>query len=337
MPYLEIALESVTMPADGGCWGCEMFLERGDAAVYDLRDRKLFCGSCADRLRSCAREYLVTYERDGRARYPADDSVNLEVPWAERQEAKHERASWDPYQRTWWVPRYWDLRPFERWLPQTRRVGACSACASAIMLLESCLHIEPDGYRVSLCAACGYARLVERLRTRAEAGGSWDADDVHYYVEASYEYFVDLAPCSGYESVDEVLSRPEWRHWGGFAGDAVVRQIVRGLSSLRKARENVPRANHLVAESLEVLVEYDTFQDSGTRKEAVAMLREASDLRGGSADRKRWAFHHLYDLTYAADEWLTRGLHWSEAEFVPRFGRSESDFRFVAGKPREVH
>lgn len=43
--------------------------------------------------------------------------VDLEVPFAEKDEAKSLGARWDPACKTWYVPAGLDSRPFQRWLP----------------------------------------------------------------------------------------------------------------------------------------------------------------------------------------------------------------------------
>ena len=43
--------------------------------------------------------------------------IDLEVPYAEKDEAKSMGAYWDPARKTWYVPPGWDPRVFARWLP----------------------------------------------------------------------------------------------------------------------------------------------------------------------------------------------------------------------------
>lgn len=42
----------------------------------------------------------------------------LEVPYAEKDEAKLLGARWDPQQKKWYVPREIELTEFGRWLPE---------------------------------------------------------------------------------------------------------------------------------------------------------------------------------------------------------------------------
>src|SRR5690348_8144234 len=47
--------------------------------------------------------------------------VDLQVPFAEKDDAKRLGARWDGRQSTWYVPDGIDSTPFKRWLPESRR------------------------------------------------------------------------------------------------------------------------------------------------------------------------------------------------------------------------
>lgn len=49
--------------------------------------------------------------------------VDLEVPFAEKDEAKSLGARWDPARKTWYVPAGLDRHPFQRWLPSGNAEG----------------------------------------------------------------------------------------------------------------------------------------------------------------------------------------------------------------------
>ena len=53
--------------------------------------------------------------------------TNLQVPFAEKDQAKALGARWDATKRLWYVQNVSDLAPFARWLPQ----GADGSTASA--------------------------------------------------------------------------------------------------------------------------------------------------------------------------------------------------------------
>ena len=47
-----------------------------------------------------------------------EDKVILDVPYLEKDKAKELGAWWDPYQRTWYVPKGKDPKPFAKWFPK---------------------------------------------------------------------------------------------------------------------------------------------------------------------------------------------------------------------------
>ena len=51
------------------------------------------------------------------------ERVDLEVPFAEKDEAKSLGARWDPANRTWYVPAGLDPAAFRRWLPGATEEG----------------------------------------------------------------------------------------------------------------------------------------------------------------------------------------------------------------------
>lgn len=46
--------------------------------------------------------------------------VDLQVPFAEKDDAKRLGARWDGRQRTWYVPEGTDPTPFRKWLPESQ-------------------------------------------------------------------------------------------------------------------------------------------------------------------------------------------------------------------------
>ncbi|WP_217806551.1 DUF5710 domain-containing protein, partial [Chromobacterium violaceum] len=63
----------------------------------------------------------------------------LEVPYAEKDEAKALGARWDQSQKKWYAPKNLDLTPFEKWLPSSlaispillaKSVDTCWKCKS---------------------------------------------------------------------------------------------------------------------------------------------------------------------------------------------------------------
>lgn len=54
--------------------------------------------------------------------------TNLQVPFAEKDDAKRLGARWDPARKVWYVENKADLSPFARWLPAA---GAAAAGPAA--------------------------------------------------------------------------------------------------------------------------------------------------------------------------------------------------------------
>ncbi len=50
--------------------------------------------------------------------------TNLQVPFAEKDQAKALGARWDPVKRVWYVQNASDLSAFSRWLPQDATAAA---------------------------------------------------------------------------------------------------------------------------------------------------------------------------------------------------------------------
>ena len=46
-----------------------------------------------------------------------DERVDLQVPFKEKDEARKIGAKWDPDNKTWYVPRGLNLKPFSKWIP----------------------------------------------------------------------------------------------------------------------------------------------------------------------------------------------------------------------------
>lgn len=92
------------------------------------------------------------------------ESVFLDVPYHEKDEAKRLGARWNPAERKWYVPEGRSLDPFSKWLPKPTEAGALQISAP-IYLVESS----------STCWSCGCETPVIALavdRLDAEPGES---------------------------------------------------------------------------------------------------------------------------------------------------------------------
>ena len=79
--------------------------------------------------------------------------VDLDVPFAEKEEAKSLGARWDPGRKTWYVPASLSPQPFERWLPAPEDLG------DTLLL--------PSVYSVEAKAACWKCDRSSRVATVA--------------------------------------------------------------------------------------------------------------------------------------------------------------------------
>lgn len=91
-------------------------------------------------------------------------SIDLEVPYQQKELAKALGARWDARRKVWYVVDRDDLTPFAKWLPQPPRVNHR---ADSYVLLESrrdcwkCGHPAADrsGFRLSSRSQCRVLHL----------------------------------------------------------------------------------------------------------------------------------------------------------------------------------
>lgn len=104
--------------------------------------------------------------------------TNLQVPFAEKDEAKRLGARWDPAQRVWYVQNATDLAAFSRWLPSTAEDGAAAPAkptgtrkpaASAALVQVGARYFELDCTCLPWegCAKCETVVAAKDWRTKA--------------------------------------------------------------------------------------------------------------------------------------------------------------------------
>ena len=92
-----------------------------------------------------------------------DQRIDLEVPFAKKDEVRSLGARWDPSGRTWYIPPGLDPRPFQRW----RLISedeADTELVPPVFSVESrtaCWQCGTDT-RVATVAAASFLRLSER-------------------------------------------------------------------------------------------------------------------------------------------------------------------------------
>lgn len=68
--------------------------------------------------------------------------INLEVPFAEKDEAKTLGARWDPARKLWYVENKTDMSPFARWMSGT---SGTEVANDAALLQSSTKKSNSDG------------------------------------------------------------------------------------------------------------------------------------------------------------------------------------------------
>lgn len=105
-------------------------------------------------------------------------SVELKVPYHEKELAKARGALWDPQRKTWYVAGQ-DLAPFEKWLPQPPRINHRS---DSYVLLESrrvCWNCGVSTRVFGFAIPCGYERFQE------------SSGELEFSSDAEYEAWLD--------------------------------------------------------------------------------------------------------------------------------------------------
>lgn len=119
--------------------------------------------------------------------------INLEVPFAQKEQVKRLGARWDPQQRVWFISSKFDLDKFAPWIP-----GSPQHC----------------GIRL-------YVPFAEKDEVRS-LGASWDSEQRTWYVPPA----MDTAPFTRWLKKKE---EPAKQSSAAQLQDVVERKIVRGL------------------------------------------------------------------------------------------------------------
>lgn len=96
--------------------------------------------------------------------------TNLQVPFAEKDEAKALGARWDPGRRTWYVQNVADLGPFARWMSGGAEAGGAPAGGAPARKLSQASVVKTGAAFIELACDClpweGCARCREALQAR---------------------------------------------------------------------------------------------------------------------------------------------------------------------------
>jgi hypothetical protein len=80
--------------------------------------------------------------------------TNLQVPFAEKDQAKELGARWDATKRVWYVQNVTDLTAFTRWLPQGGDAPTRSAGAGASRKTEAAAVVKTGARYFELDCDC---------------------------------------------------------------------------------------------------------------------------------------------------------------------------------------
>lgn len=106
--------------------------------------------------------------------------TNLQVPFAEKDEAKRLGARWDPARRVWYVQNATDLAVFSRWLPRAAdgapmqtsgRPRAPVADASLVKSGARYFELSCDCLPWEGCAKCAAVIASKRWRNDTTVAG----------------------------------------------------------------------------------------------------------------------------------------------------------------------
>ncbi len=106
----------------------------------------------------------------------ADAVVMLEVPFAQKNEAKALGARWDPEAVSWYVPAGRDPAPFQRWVPRQVRTGGSTIPARLLGQAQWCYRCNGRGvaltgilvaprYSLDPCGFIGFDFVARALGT----------------------------------------------------------------------------------------------------------------------------------------------------------------------------
>lgn len=96
--------------------------------------------------------------------------TNLQVPFAEKDEAKALGARWDPGRRTWYVQNVTDMGPFARWMLGCADAAAAPAGGAPARKQSQASVVKTGAAFIELACDClpweGCARCREALQAR---------------------------------------------------------------------------------------------------------------------------------------------------------------------------
>jgi hypothetical protein len=81
----------------------------------------------------------------------------LNVPYAEKDEARALGARWNPGRKRWYVPTGVALEPFQKWLKEGASTGRVDSAAAKLMVGANYIELDHACNPFELCAECAKA------------------------------------------------------------------------------------------------------------------------------------------------------------------------------------
>lgn len=88
-------------------------------------------------------------------------SIDLDVPYQQRNLAKTLGARWDTQRKVWYVSALQDLTPFKRWLSQPPRINHRSDSYSLLIAHLTCWRCNMNTRVFGFALPCGYQALED--------------------------------------------------------------------------------------------------------------------------------------------------------------------------------
>lgn len=110
--------------------------------------------------------------------------VDLQVPFAEKDDAKRLGARWDGRQRTWYIPEGIDPTPFKRWLPESQAPNIRAPQWNLVIAPRKCWRCGQITRVFAITLPPGHEALIEE---DDPANDSWERGECSVllsYIEA---------------------------------------------------------------------------------------------------------------------------------------------------------
>lgn len=117
--------------------------------------------------------------------------TDLDVPYAQKDEAKRLGARWDSNQRVWYVPESVDLVPFEKWIPKPPDINIRTEHYYILESSKACWKCGSPTRVFALAMPVGH-ELLEPI----------EDDDMEFESDEAYESWLNSSESSEWQAAD---------------------------------------------------------------------------------------------------------------------------------------